>query len=121
MITAPVEEFKATPRPANCALWIECFLHHFKDRNVRREEILEEGMKRHYSCDQLFDAMNYLKTAYEKNHIACFWQSTDTRELGVDIKRGEYWRWCDMTKEEHQRRVDDNLWFEKCDASGGTQ
>lgn len=103
MLESPIAEFKATPRPANCKLWIECFLYHHKNRNVPKGEILEAALARLYSRDQIFDAMNYLKKAFEKNHIAVFWEAKD---------RTEYWRWCDMTIAEHQARIEDNLWFE---------
>jgi len=104
----PIAEFKATPRPANCGLWIECYLHTFKDRSVPKTEIVEAAISRNYSSDQIQAALNYLKHAFEKNHIANYWVSKDTKEE----TRGEYWRWCDMTIEQHASRVDDFLWFE---------
>lgn len=100
MIQAPVEEFKATPRPANCSLWIQCFLHHHKNRNVTKGELMEAAITRLYSRDQIYEAMKSLRNT---PNIAIFWESKD---------RTEYWRWIDMTQEEFDKHLDDIRWFD---------
>lgn len=108
IVQPPVQEYKSRPRPANLAYWIMCFLHHHKDRSVPKQEIIEAALARLYSRDQIFEALKAIENNIMIVNVGNWWESKDTK----DFKRGEYWRWYDMTEAEVKARQDDNLWFE---------
>lgn len=103
VIAPPIDEYKSRPRPANLPFWIMCFLHHHRDRNVPRNEIIEAALLRHYSRDQIFEAFDYIRGDLYTAHIGNWWESQD---------RVEYLRWYEMTEEEANARIADRIWFE---------
>lgn len=103
IVQAPIQEFKSRPRPANLPYWIMCYLHHHKNRSVPKSEIIEAALLRHYSRDQIFDALKSIDKDIMIVNVGCWWESKE---------RVEYWRWFDMTTEEVKAKQDDNLWFE---------
>lgn len=112
IVAPPIDEFKSRPRPLNLPYWIMCFLHHNRDRSVPRSEIVEAALNRLYSRNQIFEALRSIDKDIMIVNVGCWWESKDHIEFGKEIKRGEYWRWFDMTEEEVKQRQDDNLWFE---------
>jgi hypothetical protein len=75
---------------------------------VPKTEIVEEALKRNYGRDQIFNALKSIDKDIMIVNVGCWFESKDTK----DLKRGEYFRWFDMTTEEVAQKQDDNLWFE---------